>query len=864
MSLDKVTVTNQGLLNINRKIINDRKFADNLISNIGDVSVDSNTASEFSSESYLQKSGLSFSGEPISIIFEGSFISSVEGMPETAWTLSGSNGSLRFCIVHETIEDANSTQEINYPQLVLPSGSTISFSDKLNFNDGSNFKAYVDIYPESCRVLIEYKNEIFSQPPITFSSPLDLTSFSIFTLGNDPSNLVQFWEGSINLKNVEIRQNQESFFTPTTGYSLEFTQIAINDGKYSLSSNPTSIARHRYLYPITQKTRSDNTLLLTSVLSDSTKLVIREIGLYAVVKNGDYEEEFLFGYIQNLNIDKGSDVPYDLILTVDLAINTVNVVGFPDANSFILNVAKPALLKNFITARNTNTYVIENLERIIKMNSFQPSKEIGSCYNPETGEDELVPFKPSQIESIGYNTPQLVYRTQKTITEQEDCYSSVQTYSKLFKKLQRITYQQFDMNSITPMGDIEVTSEGVATNFSLTNYIEPSNNLNTDDWTFTIAFSVGTSSNSRCLISMGDLEGNYADEDEGIPATDFSYTPFSNIRINRDNKLVINGTTNAYTLQSNQKYFLKLIYTSAGSNLQVRISADGKSYEPVSVANVPSYNQLNIISLGILGEYAVAADYKSATFQSSYPLTDGTVYLFDSGFEQYNNDWITTEEIVEQPAQLLQYYHLPTYNVDSYRTYDICNNPDYYIDFLDDSYTGNSDLIDFSENLTLCLKLDLQELNKWLNNYSEESPEYALVISKVRGSLDLFKLIIKHNKDINDNISYNLSFVLSTTSSNNILLGVENIQPADFAKLLKAPFLLTIVRDNNSLYMYRNNILIASTSGISSLPSYANSYLINTLEGYATGKYVKDIITIKEAISSEQLYYITNLTDTNF
>lgn len=867
MSSDKVTVTDQGLLNINRKIINDRKFAQNLITNIGNVSIDSNTASEFGPNSYLQKTDLTFTGEPITIIFEGNFVTPVEGSTETAWVLSGTGGSIKFQIVHETINEGNSTYNINYPRLVLPSGASMNFADQLNFIDGSHFKAFVEVSPEFCKVYIEFEDEIISSPKFIYTNPLDLTTFSTITLGNDPS-LGYFWEGSINLKEFEIRENNSTLYTPTTGYSLEFTHIVVNDGKYPLGDTANSIARHRYVYDIDQISGSDSTLLLTSVLSDSARLVIREIGLYARVKNTQDEgdgKEFLFGYIDNLNIDKGAEVPYDLILTVDLAISVVNVVGFPDANSFILNVMKPALLKNFVTARNVNTYVIENLERIIKMNSLQPYSPIGYCYSPETDEEVPVCVRPAQIPSIGYNTPQLVYKAQQAINEQENCYSAIQTYSKLHKKLKREEYTQFSPSSVLEEGDILISDNGLATGFSAANYLEPSKYLSEKDWTFYITFSLEeTSTTNRCILSIGDLEGEYPDEETETGGIPFSYTPLVDIQVNRYRKIIINGgQPRDYTIEIGQKYTLKLIYEINSRSLQI---LDSDDTEIDILRNVPISSFGNIF-LGTYGTYNIISDYEVERVISN-PLTNGIIYLMECGFEQEGNNWVTTEEVVVQPAQLLQQYHLPALSLYSYKTYDICNNPEYYIEYLGDTYKGNGDLINFSNNLSLCAKINLSSLTSWANTKNEDYKPVLIIAKNNESNNELFSITITrtNSRSPQDNSTYlyDIIFTLQTTGAP-IEVAIGNIAATDFENYIFKPFLLTIIRDENKVSLYMNNNLMNTDNNLTSdLPSYTNSYITNTKEGYTTGKYIKEIIVVKEAISTEQLYYITNLTDTNF
>ena len=66
--------------------------------------------------------------------------------------------------------------------------------------------------------------------------------------------------------------------------------------------------------------------------------------------------------------------------------------------------------------------------------------------------------------------------------------------------------------------------------------------------------------------------------------------------------------------------------------------------------------------------------------------------------------------------------------------------------------------------------------------------------------------------------------------------------------------------------MYRNNQLIAiDLTPPQNLPMYSRGHLTNYTQAVTnTDRYVKDIIGITGLITSSELYYITNLTDTNY
>ena len=77
--LDTLNITNTGLLNINKKVVNSRTFASNLITAVGSPVVIEGVASGFSTESYFVYSPLAFTNsEKISVNFKGIFFKKEE------------------------------------------------------------------------------------------------------------------------------------------------------------------------------------------------------------------------------------------------------------------------------------------------------------------------------------------------------------------------------------------------------------------------------------------------------------------------------------------------------------------------------------------------------------------------------------------------------------------------------------------------------------------------------------------------------------------------------------------------------------------------------------------------------------------
>lgn len=839
MSLNQVTITDRGLLNINRKIIDERKFSQNLITTIGSPTVEGAVVSDLSATSYFQKNDLSFEGGTLTIAFEGTYLSSLSGTTQTAWHLSSGNSYIFFQFVN------------NKPQLILPYNLSIPFD--IDIPDDTNVRVIVTIKSDKVEALVNIDAEVFSNDA-TLPSPINISLFKTLTIGNNPNTTSNFWVGSIDLKRFYISENYITKFTPTTGYSLNFSRIVVSDGKFPLSDTPLSSSGHSYIYGIDEITRSSNTLLLTSQLDEDSKLVIREIGLYAKeYVEGEGEKEFLFGYIKNLNIDKGAEVPYDLILTVDLTISVVNVVGFPDYNSFILEEVTPALLKNFTTVRDVNAYIIGNLERIIRNNSLKSLKT--TLFNGSI---------PAQCHSVGYNAPQVVYRAQKTIAEQEDCYSAIQTYSKLYKRLHYSSEYIFNQDSVIANGNINTSNNGIVTNFTINDYLEMSNYIEGyKDWSMKLCLSLNnSSSNTRCFLSLSNTQ-TATDEDTGETITEF--TPLLSLNITEDNKLSVSTTATVSpfdkTLEINKKYYIKLnyIYSSTSTTpifINLLISEDDIGYtELASVSDLPAIENINQIILG------VDATFNEAGVTNTFnPFTNGTLYLMECSMLQSDNNWDTVTERILQDKQLLHYYHIPNYLKYSTTIHDICNFK-YYLGILDGTLTGNGDLISLANNesTSLCIKVNLK------NDKSK------VILAKVDPEKNvLFKLeFLKVTTDDYSEGSYYFKFTVRTINEGTIInqeFLSSAISVLEISNYINSPFLLSIIIDNSGyVSIYRNNELFISNQLNYGTPSYEGSYLTNSIgDNTEPGMYVQDIIAVKGALSPEQLYYITNLTDTNY
>lgn len=394
MSLKQMSVTDAGILNINRKIIDSRRYEKSLITTVGDVSVTNGKASRFDENSYLYQV-IALSNKSISITCSGTLITS--GDDQVAFSLSGDSGELLE--LH-----FNNSQMI----LVINSKIVLQFSSLVLYQ-GIEFNTIIDISENLCRATLVIEDAVFEKT-VNLSQPLNPSTFNKIYIGGDGQGGSNFWYGSINLTNFTISQDGKLIYTPSTSYPLEFTKVLVSDEEFPLTDNSIPILNHVVECPIEEISRSGSSLLLKSEVDKDASLTIKEIGLYANVDG----EEILFGILKGISVNKSYDASYELIIAMNLYISFVHVVGFPNKGSFKVVEPKYALLKDFQIVRDLNLYLYTNYERMVRNNAME----------------------------LGYNTAETFFELQKSIGYYEDCYASTQSCLKIMQKLDK--YKEYD------------------------------------------------------------------------------------------------------------------------------------------------------------------------------------------------------------------------------------------------------------------------------------------------------------------------------------------------------------------------------------------------------------------------------------
>ena len=486
---NNMIITNESLSQISKRLIEHRTYKIGTIEIIGNLQVINGIATEFSVENYCKHSGLTFNNDSIntSFYFSGTIINSDEENNNCALTLKG-NGELKL--------------QANYSSIELIKDNIV-IAELSGFNLGENSKINCTALFEgaNCTLTLFNNNKKYSSTTI-LPDVIDFSKYSTLLVGNNENN--NFWEGSIDLATVGIKQDDILVYAPSVISDFKFSKIIISDGKYPLTNSSGPILNHVYEYPVTEITRTNNNILITATIAEDSYLTIKEVGLY-------YEDDLgvhLFSYISGLSVAKRKDLGYNLIIQVKLDVNVVNTITFP-----IFNIKKEEYVKfsDFKTVKEVYAYTVENLERMIKTNALG----IGS-YTDQTMTD----IKPV---GVGYNTAQEYYRYLNDFIFWRENFGATFNFTNLKNKFsgERIYSYRFDPTELTAYGTAQVeeetgiiyipTTDEVRVNAPLETLIVKANDVYVNESNETLVSNIGrfTVNEAEGIMSNSTISGRF-------------------------------------------------------------------------------------------------------------------------------------------------------------------------------------------------------------------------------------------------------------------------------------------------------------------------------------------------------------------
>lgn len=877
-------ITNSSLSQVSRELIDQRVYKSGTITIKGKPVIINGVATSFSDENYFTQDNIVFHS-PITnakITFSGNY-SPANTDDSCAWELvNKNNGQPNISLMF-----ANSS-------IILYNGSNILLQvPNLTFEVENQVEITVDFKNsyivgttdrvQTCSVFVLLNKNTYSVSTAPSSTIINFSNYTSLALGNKNAKGAP-WQGNIKLADFALYENGIVTYTPSARNTFTFNKILIGDGAIPLEDNSEEVLNHIYACPITEVTRTENNVLLTTVIPGDAQLTMREIALYYTDDTGSH----VFSKIENLSVRKGRELSYKLIIHVKLDINVVNTIAMP---KFVVKELDNANYSSFLTVKRLYNYIVAVLERMIRMNALGVgSYEMPSMLMTKTG-------------GVGYNRAQELYRAEDDLDILKDNYFATCDYAKLKSKLTPYSTTTFDPSNLEKHGNVNLDEgTGIANNFSNLNYITTEHFVLSDNinWTISTEITTGATGTNQCILCSGE---NF---------------------INQALNLYINSGKLYFTIKGIDQIILKLnndkqyLYTRNGTTtindtlFYVWETSDNETYSQVYTTIYRDFNSstgifdnegnqitaLSFFSLvlapSVTSEIAnieLNKDYKisisrtngvctanctdaegttqTSTFNFNAPLNNfyetyfGIRYngnndvsnYFNGSINLYNTSLITrsveggsesTFTLTEYVNKsLLDYFHIPEYAYNYFEVNNLGYDGTSYLEVYDGDITGNLDRIDFNnpEGFTLCTKVSL------LNT----KDKVLLTKGSTQTSSTYFRLEEKDLKLVFSVFYDDATVVLTKDFSN----------PKIIRQYISNPINITITCKDNLYKMYRDNELLVEYF----LPNPASTningmYLMSNND--SEDCLIHDIISIEGALEPNEIYYVNNLLDTNF
>lgn len=541
-----LTITNAGLLKVCRELLNYRTFKPSLISVEGTPVISSEgICTQLSDNDYCYKNNVSFtpSADPITVAFSGVFLTNET--EQYAWALLNNSTALSLSFTNT--------------QALIKMGSTTIATINVSVSNEDSISAQFKFTSTEYEFSVIHNNLTHTE---TGSIPTNLftgITFNSILLGKKPGNTGTFWNGDINLPNFVVSNQEGILYSPSIGNDFHFTQVLIGDGTFPLSDTSVPVIDHVYEIEITGMYGSGNTLYITTKIDADAYLDIREIALY--VKDNISGGNKIFCIARDVNVYKGSDLDYDLILTIDLSINVVNIVGFPGKGDIIVKNPEYAKYQDFQTVQRTLIYVDDLLEKIIRKNANL------------IGNDAVFPY----------------YQDQRRIAASEDDYHAAREYQRLYNKVNTKRNRILDTSKIETHGTIDTPENGALRNFSTSNYI-----------TSTLGVSDSDTFIFKGLFSSNGSDGTFmclSNNDELQPITVFTENGKCGVKIAQQEAITVEMLNNVSTYYRQP---LDDIYVPVGSHTDYRHCCAWRSENSSDLYNMHLTNNGSITNSSIL------------------------------------------------------------------------------------------------------------------------------------------------------------------------------------------------------------------------------------------------------------------------
>ena len=925
---NNMIISKTGLSQVSRELIDQRVYKNGTITIVGSPKVVNNLATGLSPDSFFQQN-ISFDEKfrSIALKFSGTFVAQND-TENCAWELHSDS----LLTQNLSLKVKNSSVSLYYGNSLITSFTELfnNINNEIEFSIIINRKEEVNEDTEEVTVIEEYSaflnwnNNTFTKTGY-LEEVINFSSYSLITLGISSEGNSDYWEGNIYMPAFAVYQNNTLIFTPSVKNQFIFNKIMIGDGAYKLEDNSVPILNHVYSFPLTEITRTNNNVLLTTTINEEAYLTISELALYYDDEAGTH----IFSLISGLNVKKGRDVGYNLIIHVKLDLNVVNTVAFPE---IIVKDKDYTNFSSFTTVKQVYSYVTENLERMIKLNAMG----IGQYVNGTTidkNNQTFTPTRPYGVSGtegsmtdrkpvgVGYNKAQVLYRAQNNLSQYVDDFIATHCYAKTKQKFTPFSTSTFNTDSIDTFGDVSVKSNGLISLFAVPNYVRAKNSPDiSGSWNMQIVFNTssdietqqaitcftGTSStnpfylsisNGYCNLQINDNDLlSVTDENDNV----FYYERYGS-EVEYESELYY-GWNIKFTRNNASPEFEK-IYTKSYENITPSTQVYNSDYE-VTTLTVNDLSSQPIISSNVfpieenssykfflsynLGEYKVKYSKDNLDFIESYTfMSPKTIGYFDTTYYGV----LENGGLISTPF----YGSIDLYNTNfNVISYENGQKEVITTNYLTTTFT-NLSLLDYFHipeyshsyflvnNLGTPEKSNLKIYEGTLQGFYDRisfnnSNGDTLCMKVYLQNIKPKTIIAKGNMATEDYyfILKQLTNALTFTIyySNTVITLQKEFDVTNIRSFVENPITITVTYNGDEyspeFKLYRNNELIDSVTSETQLtqPSIANMYLTDRLtledEPETEERVISDILFFDGCLGEDDIYYINNILDTNF
>lgn len=349
-------VTSTGLSRASMELISERIYDPSKVSVVGSPIITSGgSASSFGAESYVIGSDISLGSiGSVKIKCIGYFVpKSNPNDFQCLWSLI------------DTINPSNSLSLcVNSNKLIVFKGFYQLFNVlNIDLENRDYLDITVTLRENSYNIVLMHNSGVKTFDG-TFQDTLVFDNYTSVNIGWTFVNPSYYWYDRINLQEFLVYSDSTIIYSLSEETYFNFTKILVGDGTIPLTDTSVPVLNHVYSFGISEIKRTGNVITLKSEIDETSYLInISELALFIKTEEG---KETIFAKVENLAINKTSELDYTLIFKIDLSLSVVNTIALPE---IVVRDSDIVSLSDIYNAEKVYTNVVTDMERAIANNA---------------------------------------------------------------------------------------------------------------------------------------------------------------------------------------------------------------------------------------------------------------------------------------------------------------------------------------------------------------------------------------------------------------------------------------------------------------------------------------------------------------